>query len=81
LDLTSIQLRREEAMYIGQCLADSSNLVSCHLTGNQIDYYSRLYLRAHLNAIVQYPLLNSQAHQTQINANDRGQVLGLNKNI
>ena len=46
-------------MYIAQCLNDSSNIVSCHLTGNQIDYYSRLYLRSHLNAIVQYPHYNS----------------------
>ena len=52
LDLTSISIRREEAMYIGQCLKDSSNIVSCHLTGNSIDYYSRLFLRAQLNATV-----------------------------
>lgn len=81
LDLSSVQLRREEAMYVAQCLADSSNLVSCHLTGNQVDYYSRLYLRAHLKAIVQYPLTNTLPQQSQLNAADRTQVIGLNKNI
>lgn len=68
LDLTSIQVKREEAMYMGQCLADSSNLVSCHLTGNGIDYYSRLFLRSHLNAIVQYP---ENGTQQRIGNSDR----------
>jgi predicted chitinase len=56
LDLSNINVKREEAMYIAQCLNDSSNLVCCHLTGNQVDYYGRLFLRAHLNAIVQFPI-------------------------
>lgn len=81
LDLTSIQVRREEAMYIGQCLKDSSNIVSCHLTGNQIDYYSRLYLRAQLNAIVQFPLSNSHTAQTVVQGADRAQVLALTRQV
>jgi len=81
LDLTAIQVRREEAMYIGQCLKDSSNLVSCHLTGNQIDYYSRLYLRAQLNAIVQFPMSNTHTAQTTVQGADRTQVLALTRQV
>ena len=66
-------------MYIAQCLKDSSNIVCCHLTGNQIDYYSRLFLRAHLNAIVQFPISNTQNAQNQISNLDRGQIMTLNQ--
>lgn len=52
LDIACTQLKREEAMYIAQCLKDSNQILSCHLSGNHVDYYSRIYLRAHLNAIV-----------------------------
>jgi hypothetical protein len=68
-------------MYIAQCLNDSSNIVCCHLTGNNIDYYGRLFLRAHINAIVQFPMINNQAHQSNVNAEDRGQVGTLNNQI
>ena len=81
LDLTSVQIKREEAMYIAKCLKDSSNIVCCHLTGNSIDYYSRLYLRSHLNAIVQYPLHNNLHNQNTIMAADRGQVVALNNQM
>ena len=34
LDVSNIGIKREEAMYIAECLNDSSNIVCCHLTGN-----------------------------------------------
>lgn len=79
LDITSVQLKREESMYIAQCLNDSSNLVCCHLTGNQVDYYSRLYLRSHLNALVQYPEQGTNHHHSGISAMEKQQIVALNR--
>ena len=45
-------------MYIAQMLKESKNLISVHLSGNHIDYYSRVFIRAHLNAKVQFPMRN-----------------------
>eukprot|EP00347_Sterkiella_histriomuscorum_P011119 403373687 len=81
VDLTCTQLKREETMYIAQCLKDSVQIVSCHLTGNHVDYYSRIFLRAHLNAIVQYPNKNNSVIQNVVLAHDRAQIIGLNQII
>ena len=65
-------------MYIAQCLKDSTQIISCHLSGNHVDYYSRIYLRAHLNAIVQYPFRNNAIIQNAVTSFDRTQIIGLN---
>ncbi|CDW72567.1 UNKNOWN [Stylonychia lemnae] len=81
VDITCTQLKREECMFIAQCLKDSNQIVSCHLTGNHVDYYSRIFLRAHLNAIVQFPNKNSTVIQNVVLAHDRAQIVGLNQII
>jgi len=65
-------------MFITQCVKESKSIIAIHLSGNHIDYYSRIFLRAHLNAEVQYPYRNNAHIQSQIMAHDRTQIIFLN---
>jgi len=56
LDLTQCMLKREEMLFIGIALSMSKTMLSLHITGNNLPYYDRIFLRSLIAAKVQYRL-------------------------
>jgi hypothetical protein len=49
-------LKREEMLFIGIALSMSKTMLSLHITGNNLPYYDRIFLRSLIAAKVQYRL-------------------------
>ena len=54
MDLSSTGLEREEVLFIGMALNWSETMLSLHLTGNNLPYYDRIFLRTILSARVMH---------------------------
>jgi Leucine-rich repeat (LRR) protein len=54
LDLTNTGLVKEEVLYMGVALGNSHTVMSLHLSGNQLSYYERIFLRSVTAAKVGY---------------------------
>ena len=55
VDLSDCGMRREETIYLGWSIRDSPNLLSLHMSGNNLPQEDRLLLRALLAARARWP--------------------------
>jgi hypothetical protein len=54
LNLTATNIQREEVLFIGLALSMSKTMLSLHLSGNELPYYDRIFLRTLIAARVGY---------------------------
>jgi hypothetical protein len=54
LDVTNCGLVKEEVIFLGLALGQSHTLMSLHLSGNQLTYYERMFMRSVTAAKVGY---------------------------
>lgn len=52
LDVSQCGFRREECMFIILAMSTSKNFLALHITGNDLSYYERVFLRALISARV-----------------------------
>ena len=58
LDLSGTGLKKEEILFIGMAVSTAKSCISLHLSGNNLDYYERIFLRTLVNAKVSYHFRN-----------------------
>ena len=46
LNVANCQFKREEVMFIAMAMSTSKTFLSLHLTGNELSYYDRVFLRS-----------------------------------
>jgi len=86
LDITCTSLKREEVLFIGLALTMSKTMLSLHLTGNQLPYYDRIFMRSLMAARVGYnfkndgqnPKIKNNKEFTQIMTLAKGNAYGQN---
>jgi len=61
LDISNCGLRREEVLFMGLALYMSKTILAIHMSGNQLPYYDRIFLRTLTCARVQYSFRNDAA--------------------
>lgn len=49
-DITNCGFKREESMFVILAMSTSKNFLSLHLTGNELPYYERVFMRALISA-------------------------------
>jgi hypothetical protein len=54
INLTSTSIKKEEVLFIGLALSMSKTMISLHLSGNELPYYDRIFLRTLIAARVGY---------------------------
>jgi hypothetical protein len=76
LDLSGTGLKKEEILFIGMAVSTAKSCISIHLSGNNLDYYERIFLRTLVNAKVSYHFRNMAAEQGKIRSQkERNQVM------
>jgi hypothetical protein len=79
IDLSGTGLKKEEVLFIGMAVSTAKSCISIHLSGNNLDYYERIFLRTLVNAKVSYHFRNMAAEQGSIRSQkERNQVMELN---
>lgn len=58
IDFTNVGFSKEEVIFIGLALSMSKTMLGIHLSGNNLPYYSRLFLRSLIAARVDYRFKN-----------------------
>lgn len=53
-DLSNCGFKREECMFVVLAMSLSKNLLAVHMTGNDLSYYERIFMRALISARVDY---------------------------
>jgi len=58
LDLSGTGLKKEEVLFIGMAVSTAKSCISIHLSGNNLDYYERIFLRTLVDAKVAFHFRN-----------------------
>lgn len=78
LDLCGTGLKKEEVLFIGMALSTAKSCIALHLTGNNLDYYERIFMRTLVNAKVSYHFRNKADQLNNARTQrERNQILEL----
>jgi hypothetical protein len=78
IDLCGSGLKKEEVLFIGMAISNSKACIGIHMTGNNLDYYERIFLRTLVNAKVAYHFRNKAEQLSSAkNQKERNQILEL----
>ena len=69
IDISSVGLKREEVLFMGLALYMSKTMVSMHISGNNLPYYDRIFMRTLCSAKVDYKFRNHAKDNTTIRNN------------
>jgi hypothetical protein len=58
IDITGCGLKKEEVLFIGLALTMSKTMLGLHISGNELPYYDRIFLRTLMAARVEYNFKN-----------------------
>ena len=74
-DLTQSGFKREECMFIIIAMSLSKSFLALHLTGNDLSYYERVFMRSLISARVQFAV-KSEEQRMEIKLNkERAQIM------
>ena len=65
-DLSGTGLKKEEVLFMGMALQKSKSCIGMHVSGNNLDYYERVFLRTLINAKVGTHFRNLAEDQNKI---------------
>jgi hypothetical protein len=78
VDLSGTGLKKEEILFIGMAVSTAKSCISLHLSGNNLDYYERIFLRTLVNAKVAYHFRNMAQIDDKVKSQkERNQVMEL----
>ena len=77
LDITGCSLKREEVLFIGLALTMSKTMLGLHISGNELKYYERIFLRTMMSARVDYRFKNDAMRKGIKNNKEYVQILHL----
>lgn len=77
LDLNGTGLKKEEVLFIGMAISTAKALIGIHLSGNNIDYYERIFLRTLVNAKVAFQFRNKAEEFHKKSQKEKKEILEL----
>ena len=77
LDVTGCALKREEVLFVGLALTMSKTMLGLHISGNELPYYDRIFLRTLMAANVEYTFKNDAMRQGIKNNKEYTQIMHL----
>lgn len=76
-DLTQCGFKRQECMFIIIAMSLSKSFLALHLTGNDLSYYERVFMRSLISARVQFQFKSEEQRQEIKLNKERAQIMHL----
>ena len=74
-NFSNLQFKKEESMFVILAMSTSKNVLALHMTGNELPYYERVFMRSLIAARVTFAAQNdSQRQEVRLNR-ERYQVM------